>query len=276
MKRIVRLLSLLILFSGVSFAESVEPMLDLGAGGGYDDNLNNASGDQKEGAAFASTWVLLGVSKKVFEKGSLYLDGGYEGSYFADFSDLTVSALTAKAGFLYSITDTTLIHLSPRGGVRYYGDSDRDATVYGALISVRDRISPAFSARAAYRYTRNDAKESVFSYDSHRLGVSGEIKVGADSYLTVGYAANFSQSPFYQTATAPTPSGGKGKRPSDTFGTNQVVLKTDTTAHILSVDWDQDLYRRIYLRLGYAYSFVVSDLENYTDNFISGGIGYRF
>jgi len=250
---------------------------DGGVGGGYDDNLNAAqSGDQREGSGFAAAWLTVGVSQKVLDDTHLSLSGGYAGTDYTSVGDLSVNAFHVKAALMYSMGESLLITLVPRAGLRYYGDSDRNAAASGVSLSARGELLPRVAALASYGYTHNAADAEEFSYDANRFGVGGEVRVGRKSYLTIGYALEFSQSPFYQLATVPIPSTGRGKRPSSTFGTNQVVFKADTTSHLASVDWDQTLYKGSYIQIGYAYSSVHGDPGDYRDNLVSGGVGYRF
>jgi hypothetical protein len=201
---------------------------------------------------------------------------GYEGIYYPSFTDLTVNGFTVRGGLLYPVSKTLVINGRVFLGARTYGDRDRDATVYGVSLRVKDQIYEKFAVRADYQYLKNAAEENVFSYDANRLSVSGEVSVSKTAYLALGYALEFSESTFYQPATAPAPSGAHGRRPSTTFGTSQVVLKTDSLAHIFSLDWEQDIYNGLYGLLGYVHSYIQRDPENYQNNFVSGRVGYRF
>jgi len=277
LRRAILALSLIVALPGLAFPVHLEGSLDIGTGGGYDDNLNHAlSNNQKEGAAFVTSWITLSASKDIFKKGRYSLSAGYAGTYYASFTDLTVNGFTMRGGILYPVTKSVLINGGVLWEARTYGDSDRDATVYGLSIGIKKQVHDKLGLRMGYQYTNHAAEESVFSYDANRFSVNGETSVTKTSYLTLGYALEFSESIFYQLATAPTPSGAHGRRPSTTFGANQVVLKTDSVAHVFSVDWDQDIYNGIYWLLGYVYSYVQRDPKDYRDNFVSGRVGYRF
>ena len=277
MGRIILVLGLVMALPVVAFAVHLEGSLDIGTGGGYDDNLNHASStNQQEGAGFVTSWITLNASKDIFEKGRYFLSAGYGGTYYPSLTDLTVNGFTIRGGLLYPLSKTVLVNGRVSGGVRTYGDSDRDATIYDLSLGMKDQVHQKFAVRVGYHYTKNAAEENVFSYDANRFNVSGEVSVSRTAYLTLGYALEFTESTFYQPATAPTPSGAHGRRPSTTFGANQVVLKTDSVAHVFSMDWDQDIYDGIYWLLGYAYSYVQRDPESYRNNFVSGRVGYRF
>jgi hypothetical protein len=254
----------------------LEGSIDTGAGGGYEDNLNNAtSDDQKEGSAFSTAWIILSGSTGV-DRGRLFLSAGYSGTYYADFTDLTVNGFTVRGGLLYPLTDQTLLSGGVLWGARSYGDSDRDATVYGVSLALKTQVYPRFTTRVDYHYTQNAAEESVFSYDANRLGVSGLVKALEAAFLTFGYALEFTERNLYQSTAAPTPLGARGRRASATFGPNQDVLKADAVAHIFSVDWDQVIYKELYTLIGYSYSYVRSDPGDYRRNMLSVRIGFRF
>ncbi len=277
MRRIILALYLVVVLPGTAFPLHLEGSLDIGTGGGYDDDLNHASSHrQAEGAAFATSWIMVNASKNTRGNGRYFVGADYEGIYYPSFTDLTVNGFTVRGGLSYPVSKKIVINGRAFLGVRTYGDRDRDATVYGVSLGVKDQVYQKFAVRMGYQYAKNAAEEDVFSYDANRFSVSGEVSVSKTAYLILGYALELSESTFYQFATAPIPSGASGVRPSATFGANQVVLKADSLGHIFSVDWEQDIYDGIYGLLSYAHSYIQRDPENYQDNFVSGKVGYRF
>ena len=266
---------LLVVMNGLVFAAS-PAIVDVGVGGGYDDNLNHTeSSNRKEGSPFGTGWIVLGMSKDFLTEDSLFFNLAYEGTFYSSYSDLTVNDITAEVGIFHTFSDSVFVKLAPTLGVTNYGDSDRDATVSGLSLSLRSLLSPEFVAIIGYRYTHNDASDPIFSYDANRVNVSGELELSPKTYLTLGYAIEFSENIFYQEATSSS-SGTKMNKPSSTFGANQIAIKDDTKAHILFVDWDYEFNTENYIQLAYSYSHVTSDLENYNNNRISVGVGYRF
>ena len=268
---------LLIAMEQPGIAEGVDFSGDFGAGGGYADNLNHAGSDSlKEGSGFSSLWVMAGLRGGIRMGGRYYLSSRYDGTFYESFSDLTVNGLTIEAGLLYPVTDKVRVRISPAAGVRFYDDEDRDSRVYSVLLSARDQVFERLAVRAEYRYTNNDADLSVYSYGAHRLSAEVEAEVFSGGYLTFGYSAEFSQNNFYTLATTPVSGNMHGRRSSNLFGPGQEVYRTDTTAHTLLMGLDQELYKKIYLQLGYSFSSVQSDPGDYTEQFFSGGIGYRY
>ncbi len=274
MRRIILALFLVVVLPGTAFPLHLEGSLDIGTGGGYDDNLNHASSHrQAEGAAFATSWIMVNASKNIGGNGRYFVGAGYEGIYYPSFTDLTVNGFTVRGGLSYSVSKKIIVNGRASLGVRTYGDRDRDATVYGVSLGMKNQVYQKFAVRVGYQYTKNAAEEDVFRYDANRFSVSGEMNVSKTAYLALGYALELSESTFYQPAIPPIPPGA---RPSTTFGANQVVLKADSLAHIFSVDWEQDIYDGIYGLLGYAHSYIQRDPEDYQDNFVTGKVGYRF
>jgi hypothetical protein len=259
------------------FAGTPDLSLDIGAGRGYVDNLNNArTDDLKEGSGFTSTWITVGLSERALKEARLYLKGSYEGTYFDSLSDLSVNGLTAEAGLLSTLMDSVLLKVSANLGMRSYGSSERDSEFYGLLISLRHQTLSRFATKVGYRYTNNDAEEAVFSYSSNKVSISGEFQITQEGYLSIEYSAELRENTFYETVAVQGSASIHGRRPSTTFGPNQVAFKEDVTVNTVSFLWDQDFYKGLYGQAEYSYSWVQSDPGIYTDQLVSGRIGYRF
>ena len=272
-----RVFVLVIAMATDAYADGIDFSGDFGAGSGYADNLNNARTDSlKEGSGFSSVWVTAGIKGDSSIGGRYFLNGSYDRTSYESFSDLTVNGLTVEGGLLYPVTDRVVVRISPAAGIRLYGDSDRDARVYSVLLSVRDQVFERLSVRAEYKYANNDADFSVYSYESHRLSTGVEAAIFSGGYLSLGYSAEFSRKNFYTLATAPVTGNMHGRRASTLFGPGQVVYLSDTVAHSLFMGLDQELYKKIYLQLGYLFSFVQSDPGDYREQYFSWGIGYRY
>jgi hypothetical protein len=251
-------------------------LLDFGAGGGYDDNLNNASSaDQREGSVFGSSWVTTGVSIPVSQKVRLAVSGAYTGTYYADFDDLTVNALAVRSSGRLLVRDSTSVDLAASAGRRWYGDDDRNATVYDASLGFRERVMPRLAVTAGYRYTSR-AAESTFSSRTNRFAVGAEFELVKNGRIGLGYAVEVGQSPFYQAASVPIPSGGRGRRTSTTFGANQVAFRADTTIQTLSASWDRRAFESVAVRVEYAHSFIAADPGDAQSNVVWASVAYRY
>lgn len=263
------------IMKGTVFAAS--PLhFDAGAGAGFNDNLNHAgSGNEKEGSFYGAAWLTLGASKDAFGDDRLFFNVGYDGTYYTSFSDLTVNTVAAEAGILHTLSDAAFVKLAANLGTSDYKDNERDAEFSGVLLSLRAIIAPEFDVILGYRYTDSDAEEPVYSYSTHRFSLSGEFEIASKTRLIAGYAFESGEDIFYREITG-APFGSRMRRPSDTFGSNQEVLREDAKAHIFSVDWEREFGKGAYVQLGYVYSEVQSDLENYHNQVVSGGAGYRF
>ncbi len=260
-----------------AWAGSSTLLLDLGAGAGYDDNLNYAtSADQREGSSFGLSWLSAGALMPVSEKLRLTLNGAYSGTYYADFDDLTVNALAVRSSCRMSVADASSITLGASAGRRWYGDDDRNSTMYDAALELRRRWTSRVAMWAGYRYASRAADESTFSSRSNRLAVGGEYEPVEGSWIGLGYAIEAGQSVFYQSASVPIPSSGRGRRPSTTFGSNQVAFTDDTTTHTLSANWEQKALDTAFVRVEYAYSMVSADAGDVQDNLLWASVGYRY
>lgn len=251
-------------------------LLDLGAGGGYDDNLNNASSaDQRAGSTFGASWVTTGVSIPAFQKVRVAVSGAYNGTYYADFDDLTVNALAVRSWGRLFARDSTLVDLAASAGRRWYGDDERNATAYDASLGIQERFTPRLAVTAGYRYASQAAEESTFNSRANRFAVGGEFKLVENGRMGLGYAVEVGQSPFYQAASAPIPSSGRGRRPSTTFGANQVAFRADTTIQTLSASWDQRAFESVSVRVEYAHSFIAADPGDAQSNVVWASAAYR-
>jgi hypothetical protein len=253
------------------------PLLDLGAGAGYDDNLNYAaSADQREGSSFGTSWLSAGGWMPVSETLRFTVNGAYSGTYYADFDDLTVHQLAVRSSCRFSVSDVSSISLGTSGGRRWYGDGDRNSAVYDAGLELRRRWTSRAATWAGYRYASRAAEESTFSSRSNRLALGGEYQPVEGSWIGLGYALEVAESVFYQSESVPIPSSGRGRRPSTTFGTDQIAFQDDTTIHTWSANWEQRALETVFLRVEYAYSFVRADAGDAHDNLVWASVGYRY
>ncbi|MBI2519201.1 MAG: hypothetical protein HYV97_02240 [Bdellovibrio sp.] len=259
-----------------ALANTPKLSLDVGGEYGHVSNLNNATNDDlKEGSNFTAAWATIAISTVVAKKLDLFLMGSYDLVNYEKFNDLSLNAMTVEGGLLFSIKEPWLFKIFLNGGIRDYGDSDRDSVIYGMLFSLTHKTFSKFRSKVAYRYSDNNANESVYSYSSNKITFSGEWQITSQGYLTLDYSSEFREAIFYETST-PSTQPPRGRRPSRTFGTDQVAFKEDTTSNSISIFWDQSLYKGFYGQAGYSHFWAKSDLGKYTGETISVGIGHEF
>jgi hypothetical protein len=271
------IVALLLVLPRLAFPIHMEGFVDVGAGGGYEDNLNNASSsDLKEGSGFMTVWITLNVWKDIFEDARLAFSGGYEGNYYPSFSDITENGYTVWGELNYSPTDSIVLDAEPWVGLRSYGERERDSTIYGISLALKKQINPEFGTAIGYEFMKNSAEESVFRYNTNAVSIHAEVNAIPTARLTIGYILEFTKTNLYQPKGLPAPPGAHGRRPSETFGSSQEVFKAGATANRISVGWDQELYEGIHVLVSYLFSYVRSDPGNYRDHVASGSVGYRF
>jgi hypothetical protein len=260
-----------------AWAGSWSPLLDAGVGGGYDDNLNNAaSANQREGAAFGTSWITGGAAIQTSQSVRFGITGSYSGTYYADFDDLTVNGVALSPWARLLVREATALTIGASAGRRRYGDEDRNATVYDATLGLRDRITPGLAVTAGYRFASLAAEAATFSSRSHRVSVGGEFTPATGSRFGFGYAVEVGRSVFYQSAATPTPAGGRGRRPSTTFGVNQIAFNADTTTHVVSVRLEQEFGTSVVGHVEYSHSFIVADPGDAHDNLVWAGVAYHY
>lgn len=265
-----------VLWPASAAAFHMEGALDVGARGGYETNLNHTSGGRREGSGFGTLWIAVGASRDLHENDRLFIGAAYEGLFYADFNDLSYNSFKLHGGVGHRLIGRTLLLLIPELSVASFGDKDRDSTAVGSELAVRHLISPVFSSRLAYEFTRNMAEESVFSFTAHRIGLSGEVRAGESHYITGGYSLTFAESVFYQSSALALPSGARGRRPLGTFGVNEVVFKADAVSHGFSLDWDREFLENSFLLAEYVFTYADADVGDYSDHLVSVGVAYRF
>lgn len=268
---------LLLLATGSAQAAAPRFSMDFGVGGGYEDNLNHApNGANKKGGGIAESWLQLGGLKDVLGVAKVSLFGAFQGELNSTYSDLSAAGLNLRGGLTYPVDEKTELHVTAPVGLYYYGDTNRDATRWGAAVSLREQLKPRLAATVEYAYTQNDADQEVFSFNENKFGATLEAKTAGGSRATLGYAATFGQTVFYQASTAPDLPGTRAKAPSSTFAADQEALKANSTAHTGTLAWDQELGGGVHARAAYAYSYVVSEAGIYRDHAVTGQLGYRF
>ena len=270
--------ALLLLFAtGIAQAAGPRFSMDFGVGGGYEDNLNHApNGANKKGGGVAESWLQLGGSKDVLGAASVSLFGAFQGELNSTYSDLSATGLNLRGGLTYPVNDETELHITAPVGLYYYGATNRDATRWGAAVSMREQLKPRLAATVEYAYTQNDADQEVFSFNENKFTVTGEAKPAGGSRATLSYAAAFGQSVFYEDSSLPDLPGTRAKALSSTFAADQEALKVNSTAHTATIAWDQEFGRGVHARAACAFSYVVSEAGVYRDQAVSGQIGYRF
>jgi hypothetical protein len=260
-----------------AWAASPSLLLEAGAGGGYDDNLNLASAaSQREGDGFGTSWLTAGASIPASEHVRIGLSGGYSGTYYADFDDLTVHALAVRSSARVSVRESTSVTLGVGAARGWYGDDDRNAAVYDAALGWRERATARTAVTAGYRYASHAAEAATFSARRNRVSVGGEFAPTAGAWLGFGYAMEVGRSVFYQSAATPIPSGGRGRRASTTFGTNQVAFNAEATTHTVSAKWDQEAGDSWSVHVEYAHAVISADPGDARDNLVWASVAYRY
>jgi hypothetical protein len=249
------------------YAASPSLRFEVGVGGGYDDNLSQASSaNQREGAGFGTSWLTAGASMPASRNIRILVSGNYSGTYYADVDELTVNALAVRSSGRVSLGDSTSMTVG--AGAGHPGMETR--------IGTPRCTTPRVAVTAAYRYTSQAAEVSTFSSRRNRLAVGGEFTPTAGSWFGLGYAMEVGPSVFYQSTLTPIPSSGRGRRPSTTFGAGQVAFNADATIHTASTWWEQEAGDSLVVPVEYAHALIVADPGDARDNLVWASVAYRY
>ncbi len=275
--RLGGLLSLMFCISAsFALAETPDLLPELSAEYGYADNLNNATTKGLEkGSQFSTISAELGLSSSVSSSLALSLSGSYDIVNYREFGDLSVNTATIGGGLLYFANESLRLKISPDIGQRSYGDSERNSFFYDIAFSIEHKTYSHFFITVIYRYANNDAKQSVYSYSSNKIGIRGEWQYAPKGFLDIDYSIDLTENIFYETSSVAAPAM-HGRRSSNTFGVNQVAFKENTTVNMVSLSWDQNLYRGLYAQAEYDHFWASGTDGNYHGQIITGGMRYKF
>lgn len=244
----------------------------VGAGAGYDSNLNHVAARRGEvGSGSGTALARLGLALSLGESTGIYAGGAYDGVFYPSYSDLGFNQLGADVVLSQEIGEGVALYLAPALSGSWYGDPARNSTTFGTRLTVRWRPMETLSLRAHYRYLDRSAAAAVFSSTSSRIGASAELKLGRRTWISAGFSSQWGDEVFY-VPTSGTPMG----RMSGTFGSNQQAVRAQATTQDLSAGLEQGLEGGLYLSLAYDLAFVSSTVASYSDSSLTGLVGYRF
>jgi hypothetical protein len=249
----------------------------VGAGGGYNDNLDLAAHGQPSvasfGSATASAWANAGFSLDVASATRLYAGAGYDGVAYLDAMDLNRNAFAADLLLTQDLTESVAVIGGASFGHAWYGDSARNALELLGRATLRMKPRPWLALRVGYARVQSWASDSVFSIGRDRLLASVEARLARGSYLALGYSLSSGDQVFYQGAAGA--AGMSGHRGSGMFA-SLAPYKASATEHTLSPSWEQRLWEELYMTLRYDHTWGSSQEGDYTVQSFFGGVGYRF
>jgi hypothetical protein len=198
-----------------------------------------------------------------------------EGSAFAQVTELSYVALRLAPGITYSPRTRWAVSLSPFLRGKAVNDSDQSALEFGVQLSFDQKWNKGVYTGQFYRYTDSNANVNTFSFTEHRLGIFVGVDWTEALYTEIGYA--FSHGDSFRTlqSSSTTVSGmGMHQHYSSAFGAE--VVREEQNRNSIWVSAGYDLTEFLFSFVGYQFTAVDGDLDDYTVNSGFIGIGYRF
>jgi hypothetical protein len=283
-------------------AGEVRPAATVGAGGGYDWNLNlAAAGQAAVDSAVVSGWASGGLAWDVAMPCHLYGGLRYDGAYYPSATDLTRNAAGIDLLWIQEFSEALALIVSTAGAYAWYGDPRRNGPGLLARGTLRVKPWDPLALRAGYGYSQRWASDPAFSTYAHRIFASVEARVARDTFLGVGYSWQSGLQTFYVSsptgaaliglgasggtavgtaASGPGGAGAGGPRPGTTGGSgsfeNLVPYAASTTDSTIAANLEQGIWEGLYLFGAYAFTWGSSAEGSYTTQSAGGGVGYRF
>jgi hypothetical protein len=205
---------------------------------GFDSNVDRAV------TAGTSDWYLwgrLGQAWEGRERGVFRptFEAALDGTVWAEHSDLSALQGTLTPGVGSSLWNGWSLALAPFLRVQAVRDSDQSSAAFGAKLGLSQPLSSRFSLGEYYLFTRNEARESAFSYTEHALGVLLAAAWTAAFSTELSYEFAWGDSfvsfrePETQTAAKAAPGRGRGNQSSGTPLTANLPVATTEGAVIV-------------------------------------------
>jgi hypothetical protein len=168
---------------------SAGPRLEatLGAGAGYDTNLDHRSADAT-GAASASARAVLGAWLDLDRSTRVYAGVRADGEGFPEVPGLSGGALGVHGAAVRDLGRHAAIVLLPHVARSWWVDSNRNANALALRASLRMSPAAPIALRLSTEVSRRIAEHDAYSADRWHLGGSVDWRVAPGAYLSLGYA----------------------------------------------------------------------------------------
>jgi hypothetical protein len=261
-------LAALVLASGGSRLQA-----SFAAGAGFDSNLDHrVSG--ATGAAFASSRAALGGLARLGPSTSVHGGVRVDGERFLDLAQLSGASVGVTASVLQGLGRWASVAVAPHAARSWTGDPGRDATLFGARAMLQlmpdDRVTLAGWVEAS----RRAAAEDVYSADRQRVGGSVELRMGARSYLSLGYANERGDEVFYRD-TEGGDLGGMGGPMIGFFGSSQKAESAYATSHAVTPALELAFGERSALEVSHRLAFVSGPYGDFRKSSTYVGLLFR-
>ena len=243
------------LLSGLVFTSKAwsELILDAGAKGIYEDNINGSPVDaDKKGDFYTVLSAGIGGYTEVTDNTYLFLRGDAANYLYSKYDDLNATIAGISAGVYKELGDILSAQIALKGKIKEFKGEPRDSNAYGGTFELKQKITPKFWIKEGYEYERNDADSALFSYKGHSVGIWSGYLINPQTMVNLGYS--------YLTRKYDDVSGFK------------------TKFHTVSVGMVREIIKKVYASIGYDRQFNDSNVSNtdYKNNIYTLGVTYSF
>lgn len=154
----------------------VRLLAEVGAGAGWEANVDHAPAGEEQGAGWGEAWAAVGGALAATDDLELYLDLWYDHGQYPDRASYDSDAIRAEAGVLWFASRSIAVRLAPRAGLVLGAD---DATSYrfaGGDASLRWAPWRVVAFRVSYRFSALVTRDEMWSERQHRGTAAIELR----------------------------------------------------------------------------------------------------
>ncbi len=244
------------------------------AGGGYDSNPNQSDMSlTAPGSGFAALRASGGGSLDVGRSSSVYAGVRFDDEEYPSYPDLTTRTAGVDLSLAQDLGQRTALVVTPWAAWSWSGDPDRDATTFGAQLTLRVKPVRSVALRAFYAYRDRNAAADVFSSASNRVGASAEWRLLTRTFLSAGASIEKGDEVFYRAVSGGGGSGmGGGTGPG---GRAEEPYREKATTWALGPALEVGLGSGLYLLGSYEVRWVTSATTDLRTQSVFAAVGAR-
>lgn len=253
---------------------------DVSLGAWLDTNVNHAAQTAEAQAAGAGDLSLVLGIDHAWDKLSGWAEGGYDFTYYPEFSDFTSHTGMLAAGASWDFSDSWSVRLRLFGSGSSFGDSARDGFSEGGALGLRWRPLSWLRLSMAAGPSWRQASDEVFSVSTVRAGMFVSVLPARWLDATAGYLLAATQTVLYSTVVTQSSmdtstSRGRGRgRQVTTFGETVVATREPALMHIAMLSATFKLPLGLYATASYTVSQVEAESQAYLDQVLAARVGW--